>query len=331
MLPVDARRELDSAAPTILQGVELESERCRELAEAAEVWMICRHSDEFPTGCLRFERESDVPWVLYGVGERLHLAAMLGAPGVSLVGARRATAYGREVAYNLGRESAEAGLTVVSGLALGVDGAAHRGALQGGGPTIAVLAGGAERPYPRSHRLLHEQVAENGCVISETPPRFEARRWSFVARNRIIAALSALTVFIEGTKSSGARHTVDFAEQLDLLVGAVPGPITSPMSAGPNALLAELGVVAVRGVDDLLAAVGVERFRLPSDAGPTGSQLEDPLLEAILAGARDPRSLEGALPELGTREISQRLGELELAGRLRRLAGGEYEVIGRLR
>lgn len=302
-------------------------DRCLAAVVEHELWTICRHSAGFPPGFLLFAREADVPHVLYGLGDRGHLGAMIGAPGVAIVGARRASAYGREVAYGLGRDAADAGLTVVSGMALGIDGAAHRGALQGGGPTIAVLAGGAERPYPRSHRLLHEQIASGGCVVSESPPGFEAKRWSFVARNRIIAALAELTVFVEGTRSSGARHTVEFAEQLSLPVGAIPGPITSPMSAGPNSLLTELGVVAIRGIEDVTDVLGIERFRGGAcDVDQPGSE-DDELLQALLAGARDPRSLGAALPHLGAREISRRLGELELGGRLRRLSNGEYEVI----
>lgn len=290
------------------------------------IWTLCKHDVDFPQGLLHFQRPGDVPLVIYGLGDRDCLLSLENRPSAAIVGARRASAYGREVAYGLGRELSESGLTVVSGMALGIDGAAHRGALQAGGETIAVLAGGVERPYPRSHRLLYEQIIDAGCVISESPPGFEARRWSFVARNRIIAALSAITIFVEGGLTSGARHTVDFAEQLDLPVGAVPGPITSPMSAGPNALLGEVGVITVRAAVDVTEALGLERSVQRNL--PLFDRLDqsDELIAAIAAGARDPRALASALPAVELKEIVRRLGELELAGVVRRRGSGEYEL-----
>lgn len=298
-----------------------------------EVWAVCRHDPEYPQALLNFRRPGDVPHVLYGIGEKRHFDALPKRPGVAIVGARRATSYGREAAYSLASECAAAGLTVVSGMALGVDGAAHRGALQAHSPTIAVLAGGPDRAYPRSHRLLYEQILEFGCVISEAPPGVEAMRWGFVARNRIIAGVAGLTIFVEGSQTSGACHTVAFAEELDLPIAAVPGPIFSPMSAGPNALLADEGVAVIRGVDDVLAVLGVDRpssAEVPkSPSGPEG--LADRILRQIACGDRDPRALAASLQDLTGREISSTLGQLELAGRIRRSATGGYELVERLR
>ncbi len=292
---------------------------------ADDVWTLCRHDPAFPPGLMDFSRESDVPRAIYGVGEAAHLGTA--AAAAAIVGARRASAYGREVAYSLGHDLAREGVTVISGMALGIDGAAHRGALQAGRPTIAVLAGGPDLAYPRSHRLLHEQIAAAGCIISESPPGVEARRWNFVARNRIIAALSAITVWVEGSENSGARHTIDFCEQLGRVAGVVPGPINSPMSAGPNRLLGCEGVIAVRGARDVLDTLDIAEWGgtaplFETDADPAAALV----LVAIAAGARTPRALAASVPELSARDIARLLGELELAGRLRRATSGEYEL-----
>jgi DNA processing protein len=299
-------------------------------ASDAKLWTLCRHESGYPARLTHFERVADQPLVIYGVGSQSVLEATELKPTVAIVGARRATAYGREVAYTLARDCAEAGIVVVSGMALGIDGAAHRGALQGRGPTIAVLAGDPQTPYPRSHRLLHEQIIANGCVISEMPPGTVAKRWGFVSRNRIIAGLAALTIVVEGSEDSGARHTVAFAEDLGLEVGVVPGPVTSPMSAGPNAALAEGRAAAIRGIEDVQALLGLQPGVAPElfDLQAPSAEAEQ-VLQAIACGQRDPRAIALQLPNLSPREISRLLGELELLGRIRRGAGGEYELTGR--
>lgn len=294
-------------------------------SEHADVWALCRHDEGFPLGLFDFVRENDVPRVLFGRGDRSLLMELVQGNGVALVGARRASAYGRELAYQLGNDAAARGLTVVSGMALGIDGAAHRGALQGGGPTVAVLAGGPDAPYPRSHRLLYEQILERGCVVSENPPGSEARRWAFVARNRIIAALAQMTVWIEGTESSGARHTIDFAEQLGRTLGVVPGPVNSAMSTGPNGRLTDEGVVAVRGIDDITDSLALEFLdTFHATPPPSVSREEAQLLDLIASGHRTPRSLFEQLSGVDPREISRTLGLLELNGFLIRDSNGEY-------
>ena len=173
-------------------------------------------------------------------------------PAVAIVGARRGTAYGLEVARGFGGALTAAGVSVVSGLAIGVDSAAHVGALERpGAAPVAVLAGGADVPYPASKRRLHAAVAARGCVVSELPPGFNAYRWCFVARNRLIAGLADLTVVVEATERSGSLTTADFAEQLGRPVGAVPGPVTSRFSSGTNLLLAA-GAAVVRDARDVL-------------------------------------------------------------------------------
>jgi DNA processing protein len=322
-----------ASADQVRRALERQVERDSEARERDEfdrtggVWVVCRHQPEYPVRLTHFERSSDVPSVIYGVGSRRPLQELAERPGVAIVGARRASAYGRETSYSLARDCAESGLVVVSGMALGIDGAAHRGALQGGGTTIAVLAGGPERPYPRSHRLLHEQIVQSGCVLSEMPPGVEARRWGFVARNRIIAALSAITVFVEGAEDSGARHTVGFAEDLGLEIGAVPGPVTSPMSAGPNTMLAENRAAVIRGAGDVFDLIGHDRASATARTdelvlGGTSARI----CAAVASGLRSPRAISEELSDLGQREISRILGELELSGRIRRVSAGEYEL-----
>jgi DNA processing protein len=156
--------------------------------------------------------------------------AALGGPGVAVVGARSCSAYGAQVARSLGRDLAASGVTVVSGLARGIDGEAHRGALEAGGLTVAVLGCGIDRDYPRSHSDLARRIVAAGAVVAEYPPGVEPAPWRFPARNRIIAGLSLATVVVEARERSGALITADFALELGRDVFAVPGEITSLLS-----------------------------------------------------------------------------------------------------
>ncbi len=172
---------------------------------------------------------------------------------VTVVGSRRASSYGREVARELGRDLAASGQAVVSGLAFGIDACAHRGALEAG-RTVAVLGCGADVAYPAAHRALWRRVQEEGLVLSELPPGTGAWRWAFPARNRIMAALAGMTVVVEAAERSGSLITTDLAADLGRDLGAVPGPISSRVSAGPNALLAG-GACVVRSAQDVLDAM----------------------------------------------------------------------------
>ena len=216
---------------------------------------MCRCDDGYPE---RLRELADPPAVLHIAGDR---TALDGENSVAIVGARRGTSYGLEVSRSLGRGLAAAGVSVVSGMAMGVDSAAHTGALEvAGAAPVAVLAGGADVAYPSSRRRLHAELIARGCVVSELPPRFTAFRWCFVARNRLIAGLAELTVVVEATERSGSLTTADFAQQLGRPVGAVPGPVTSRFSAGANSLLAA-GAAVVRDKRDVL-----DQLLGPSDA-----------------------------------------------------------------
>ncbi len=184
---------------------------------------------------------------------------------VSVVGARAATDYGLRVAADLGEGLVGRGFTVVSGAAYGIDAAAHRGALAGGGPTVAVLASGVDRPYPSAHTGLLRDIARAGAVVSEVPPGCAPYASRFLARNRIIAALGRATVVVEASLRSGSLSTAREAVKLIRPVGAVPGPVTSMTSAGCHAL--------VRETDAVLVTDPAEVAEL---AGRIGEDLADP-------------------------------------------------------
>jgi DNA processing protein len=175
---------------------------------------------------------------------------------VSVVGARAATGYGEQVAAEFGYGLAGAGLTVVSGAAYGIDAAAHRGALAAGGTTAAVLGCGIDTPYPSGHASLLEQIAVDGVVISEYAPGNPPARHRFLVRNRLIAALSAGTVVVEAGVRSGARNTAASAAALGKELMAVPGPITSAMSAGCHELLRSGTAIPVGSVAEIIESVG---------------------------------------------------------------------------
>ncbi|HUB68976.1 MAG TPA: DNA-processing protein DprA [Acidimicrobiales bacterium] len=208
--------------------------------------------------------------VLFVAGD---LGAVGDRPAVAVIGTRRCTPEGASVAYQLAFDLATAGVCVVSGLALGIDGAAHAGALAalseardvGGqpGPTVGVAASGVDVVYPRQHAAMWERVVSSGAVVSETPPRTPAQSWRFPSRNRIIAGLARMVVVVESHASGGSWHTVEAALRAGTEVGAVPGPVRSPASVGTNTLLHE-GAVPVRNADDVLACLGQLRLGPPA-------------------------------------------------------------------
>jgi DNA processing protein len=230
-------------------------------------------------------------------------------PCVAVVGARSCSPYGADVARMLGRELAAAGVVVVSGLARGIDGEAHRGALAGDGPTIAVLGCGIDRDYPRSHAWLARRIGETGLLVSEYPPGVEPAPWRFPARNRIIAGLCAATVVVEARERSGALITADFALELGRDVFAVPGEITAARSAGTNHLLRQ-GAAPLLGVEDVLDAIGVERAVAPT---ATVSAEAAVIVEALTDAPRGADEL-ARMCGWSSAQMAAALVELELAG-----------------
>ena len=291
----------------------------REQARRSGLGLLCRCAEDYPVRLRELEAPPAVLHVAGGLPRFLRLAA--GEP-VAVVGARRASEYGLEVARGLGRGLAASGVTVVSGMAFGVDSAAHTGALAAAGPTIAVLPGGADRPYPASKRGLHTQLRADGAVVSELPPGSPVRRWGFPARNRIVAGLAAMTVVVEAAEGSGALLTAGFGRGLGRPVGAVPGRVGSGLAAGPNELLAR-GARVVRDTQDVLDHLfGAGRRRARRDDRPSLSRELGALLEAISEGRDTPGALAaaGVPPEQGLAALAA----LELAGYVRREAGGRY-------
>lgn len=254
----------------------------------------------------------------------------LAAPAIAVVGSRDATAYGLAMARKLGRGLAEAGLTVVSGLALGIDGAAHRGALEAGGPTVAVTGAGTDVVYPRQHGALRGEILRRGALVSELPPGTPPLRSHFPRRNRIISGLSLGVVVVEATLKSGSLVTARHALEQGREVFAVPGPARAPRSQGPHELLRR-GARLVESVDDVLAELppGIARRPQPAGAPAGGPGLEDEdarILEALGAGAATPDALVARLG-IGVAEVLRRLVALELRGLVSRGPGGRYAVV----
>jgi len=287
--------------------------------DAAGCWAVCRHSDRFPPG---LADGADAPPALVGRGAGIPLDALVPDACVTIVGARRATGYGLEVAAGLARELAASEMTVISGMALGIDGAAHRGALEGG-RTVAVLGCGPDRPYPMTHRRLYRQILERGLVVSEQPPGTGVRRWCFPARNRIMAALSGMTVVVEARRHSGSLITAGMAADAGRDVGAVPGPVTGSTSAGANELIASGAAVIRDGQDVFDRLVGVGSRPRPlfgPDPGPEGAEL----IEAIERGSGTVDSLAAATGR-GAGAVAVGLTRLEVAGYIRGTRAGGWQ------
>jgi DNA processing protein len=269
-------------------------------------------SEEFPPVLSKIDPPVKQLWI---VGKPL---STLGPP-VAIVGSRGATAYGLDIAHGLAGDLASLGICVVSGMARGIDAAAHEGALARGGTTIAVLGTGVDRPYPAVNRPLYKRIIEQGAVISELPLQAPARKHHFRARNRIIAGLSLGTVVVQARgERSGAMTTVEECTRFGRDVFAVPGDVRSELSVGPHRLIKEGAALCASAADvvdvlaSLLAEAGLARF---------GS-----VETAVLDGLSDERTLSAdALARmigLDPMQTSRALGRLELAGAVIRELGG---------
>jgi DNA processing protein len=259
------------------------------------------------------------------------------APAVAVVGARDATLGGLEVARRLGADLAAAGIPVISGLALGIDGAAHRGAVEAGGITVAVLGCGIDVCYPRRHRPLHDRIAATGVVLTEEPPGTWPAPWRFPRRNRIIAALAVAVVVVEASGHSGALSTARHASDLGREVFAVPGSVLSDRSGGANSLIRDgatplLETADLTSVAALAPALDAVRGRLRFGAGVLRSRHRDhrpgqlqPELAAVLTRIGHdpvhPDALAASL-RLAPAALAAHLAELELAGLVHTVDGG---------
>jgi DNA processing protein len=337
---------------------ELDLGAVRALSDRAGLQTICACDAAYPRALRGLAAP---PAVLHVAGDLSCLLALADTDPVAVVGSRRASEYGLGVARALGRGLGLAGLPVISGMALGIDSAAHAGALaagasevgaceggcaggaseagaceggcaggaseaiasEAGGLTVAVLPGSADRPYPAGQRALHRRILAGGLAVSEIGPETGVRRWMFLARNRIIAALSTMTVVVEAREYSGALVTARVAGELGRPVGAVPGRVTTPQAAGSNGLLAA-GAYLVRGPQDVLDhlfGAGVRRAADPRGQPPAELR---PLLVAVAEGHDTVAALAraGFDPERGLTGLAA----LELTGHVRRGLGGRFTV-----
>jgi DNA processing protein len=331
--------ELRAAVDPRLAGVDLDRRVDQALlrAERLGVRLITPEEDEWS------RRLDDLVEISRPGPDRIardtyppHCIWLRGEPGladaceqsVAVVGSRASTSYGDHVAGELAFGLAERGWTVVSGGAYGIDAAAHRGALAAGGCTVAVLACGIDRPYPPAHASLFDRIGEYGLLLSEWPPGSDPHKHRFLVRNRVIAALSLGTVVVEANVRSGARNTAKRARELDRRVMAVPGPVTSAMSAGCVEEMRREGTTVVATVAHVVEEVG----RIGFDLAPVPRAEESPLdrlseLERrVLDGAR-PRKIQtaeqiAAVVGVSEREARRALPALEAAGFVAAVDGG---------
>jgi DNA processing protein len=325
--PATLRGLLDHEPPSatwrhIRAGSDAAVARVWELHNHLGISVLLPNHPDYPP---RLSADPEPPAVLFCLGDA---AALRGRPTVALVGTRAPTRYGLGVAAQLGTELSAAGVSVVSGLALGIDGAAHEGACActDGAPPIGVVAGGLDDPYPRRHARLWQRVEARGAVVSESPAGVRTEKWRFPVRNRLLAGLSDVVVMIESRHGGGSRHTVDAAITRNKPVGAVPGSIRSATSEGTNALLAD-GCFPVCSAADVLMAlslagapVSITPTARAQHASPPGLGKDQALYDAL---SQDPTSLDDllALTGLGFTNLCAGLQRLARAGVARDLGG----------
>ena len=325
----DALLSVRGITPQIVEAIAAPA--CRRFAEAE-----CRRIEAANVRLLTF-LDADYPRRLFEIGDPpplLYLRGIIPAwePAIAVVGSRRATREGLKAAERLSSELAAVGALVVSGLARGIDTAAHRGALAGGGATVAVLGCGVDVDYPPENRELAEQLSRNGCIISEFPMTTQPLAEHFPRRNRIISGLSRGVLVVEAVEKSGSLITARYALDQGREVLAVPGPISSPACRGSNRLIKE-GAQLVDCVEDILDAVRLSR---PDQALPLFEQHPQPsrcsltpreaaVYELVAQGPRHLDEITQAL-ELTPGEVSAMVLGLELKGMLSQLPGSYYSL-----
>jgi len=261
------------------------------------------------------------PKTLYLVGslppERL--------PVVAIVGTRKPTSYGKEVTFKLAYELAKKGVVIASGLALGVDAIAHRAALEAGGTTIAILANGLDSVYPTTNRQLAQDIVKNGgALLSEYPAGTPARAFQFLARNRIVSGVADAVIVTEAAARSGTLSTVMHALDQNREVFAVPGMITSPMSAGPNRLLQQ-GAHPALTVNDILQVIAPHLIELQTTLNMGSNPVEVKIIDLLKTGVRDGDTLQQA-SGFEPSAFSQALTMLEIGGLIRPLGGNQWTI-----
>ena len=318
-----------------LRSIVSESETDRVLAplaaersKATRAWLetaghelIAWDDADYPRALLDV---GDAPPVLFHIGRR----DLLNRTSIAIVGSRNATPQGIENARAFAAALADAGVTIVSGLALGVDAAAHEGALHHAGSTIAVVGTGPDRVYPARNRALARAIADRGTLISEYPPGTPARKENFPRRNRLLSGLARGVLVVEATPSSGSLITARLAGEQGRDVFAIPGSIHSPFSKGPHKLIRE-GAKLVETAEDVLAEIGLSgpARAASSDVSADGAPREPRLAALLEAIAHDPVDLDRLIERTHMRadELQAALTTLELDGRIAALPGGRWQ------
>lgn len=267
-----------------------------------------------------FKQIADPPQAIFVLG---NLEPLLGLPRLAVIGSRKVTPYGRQVTEQLTRGLAAEGIVIISGLALGVDGLAHRAALEAGGRTIAVLPCGLDRIYPSSHyHLAKEVVAKGGVLISEYPEGSEPYPVNFIARNRLVSALSDGVLITEAAGKSGTLHTAGFALEQGKTVMAVPGNINSPLSVGTNNLI-KSGATLVTETRDVLLALDLDINDAKQTSIFGANQEETAILELMKNGLTDSGELLSR-SRLSTSVFNQTLTMLEITGKIKPVGAGNW-------
>ena len=245
---------------------------------------------------------------------------------VAIVGTRKPSAYGREIATKIASECAKNGIVVVSGLALGIDSIAHRAAIDSGGKTIAVLANGVDKIYPRSHEDLGQKILQtNGAILSEYPNNTPARPWQFLARNRIVSGLTDAVVIIEAASRSGTLSTANHALDQGKEIFAVPGNITSPLSAGCNQLIKN-GANPLTSVEDLLDFLIPDRFEKQTQLFKGDTREENVILEFLSKNGTTSSDTIIKQTKLSASEFNQAITMLELKGLVLNNGGEKWSL-----
>lgn len=261
------------------------------------------------------------PKVLHYIGEIPEKRQLT----VAIIGTRKPTAYGREVAHQLAYELAKQGVIIVSGLALGIDGIAHRGALEAGGMTLAVLGNSPDIVYPKNHKALADQIiTQGGALLSEYEPPTEPRGFQFLERNRIVSGLSDAVIVVEAASRSGTLNTAAHALEQGRELFAVPGNITSPLSAGCNALIKQ-GAFPITSTKDVMNVIAPQLSLTQSRLPLGNTPLEAAIIKLIHAGIRDGDQLLQKT-EASAIEFSQTLTLMEINGTIRALGANMWTL-----
>lgn len=269
-----------------------------------------------------FGQVTPPPAEIFYLGDNLEV--LLHQPRVGIVGSRKPTPYGKAITESIASELSRQGVILVSGLALGIDSIAHTIAVTNSQPTIAVLPCGLDTVYPRTNRLLAQQILDcGGLLISEYPHKTDSRKEHFIARNRLIAALSHAVVIPEATEKSGSLYTARFAWQQNVPVMAVPGPLTSHLSKGTNKLI-QSGAKLILGVDDILHTLGLNKIRQKQLC--TDSETEQIILKLITNGIQDGTEIlrhSNMTPET----FNQTITILEITGRIKSIGVNQWIIV----